>query len=74
MGSETGRAKRYAQCHFEDIDTLERLMLRQVGCIFCNFAKTTSNNVNITQSKNVWNMCQNWIRDIFVTFGGSRLL
>ena len=74
MGREMGRAKRYAQWHFVDISAIERFMLRQVGCIFCNCAKTTSNSVNIKQSKNIGNMCQNWIHDNFVNFSESNCL
>ena len=71
MGWEMGRAKRYAQCHFVDISAIERFMLRQVGCIFGDFAKTTSNSVNIKQSKIIGNMCQDWIHDNFVNFSES---
>ena len=68
MGQEMGREKRYVQYHFVDISAIERFMLRQVGCIFCNFAKRTSNNVNIKQSTNIGNMCRNLIHDNFVNF------
>ena len=53
MGPEVGREKRYAQCHFVVISALEGSMLRRVGFMFCNFAKTTPNNVNIKQAQNV---------------------
>ena len=59
MGPETERAKRYVQCGFVDMGALERFMLGQVGCVFYNFAKMMSNNVNIKQAKHIGNLCQN---------------
>ena len=53
MCPESGRAIRYAQCHFGDIGALERLMLRQVGCIFCNRTNATSSCVNLKQWKSL---------------------
>ena len=54
MDSQTGRAKRYAQYCFEDMSALERFMLRELGCNFCNFANATSNCANIKSLKNHW--------------------
>ena len=51
MGPELGRAKRYAQYHFEHIGALEQFMLRQVVCIFYNFAKASSSSANIKTLK-----------------------
>ena len=39
MRPELGRARRYAQCHFVHIGALEHFMLRQIVCMFYNFAK-----------------------------------
>ena len=52
MGSETGRAKRYAQYGFEGMSALERFMLLYIDCVFCNFAKKKSNDINIQQTTN----------------------
>ena len=54
MGPELGRAKRYAQCHFVHIGALEHFMLRQVVCIFYNFAKAPSSSANIKTLKFHW--------------------
>ena len=51
MGPELGRAKRYSQCHFLNIGALEHFMLRQVVCIFYNFAKAPSSSANIKTFK-----------------------
>ena len=45
MGPEKERTRRYAQCGFGDMSALQRAMLRQVGCVVCNFAVTISNCV-----------------------------
>jgi len=57
MGSETGRAKRYAQYGFEDMSALERFMLRELGCKFCNFANATSSCANIKTLKKQLEIC-----------------
>ena len=54
MGPDMGRQKRYAQCDFVDISALERFMLRQVVCMFYNFAKAPPNSANINTLKFQW--------------------
>ena len=54
MDPELGRAKRYAQCHFVHISALEHFMLRQVLCIFYNFAKAPQSSANIKTLKFHW--------------------
>ena len=54
MESELGRAKRYAQCHFVHISALEHFMLRQILCIFYNFAKAPQSSANIKTLKFHW--------------------
>ena len=53
MGPDRERARRYAQCGFEDMSALQRSMLRQVDCVFCNFAITTSKCVNTKLLKSI---------------------
>ena len=56
MGPERERARRYAQCGFGDMSALQRLMLRQVDYVFCNFATTTSQCVNTKLLKSIGNL------------------
>ena len=56
MGPDRERARRYAQCGFGDMSALQRAMLRQVDCVFCNFAITTSKCVNIKLLKSMGNL------------------
>ena len=56
MGPERERARRYAQCGFGDMSALQRLMLLQVDCVFCNFATTTSKCVNMKLLKSIGNL------------------
>ena len=44
-------ARRYAQCGFVDMRSLERFMWQHVRCMFCNFAKTASNGDHIQSMK-----------------------
>ena len=61
MCPESERAKRYAQCHFVDMGGLQRFMLRQVRCVFYNFAKPTSSGVNMEQLNKRWKYVTNLI-------------
>ena len=56
MGPEKVRAKRYVQCGFGDMSALQRSILRQVDCVVCNFAITTSKRVNTKLSKSIGNL------------------
>ena len=38
MCPKSGRAKRYAQCHFGGMSVLKPVVLRQIRCVFLNFA------------------------------------
>ena len=54
MRPESGRAKRYAQCHFVYIGALEHVMLRQVVCISYSYARAPSSSANLKTLKIRW--------------------
>ena len=56
MCPQTGRAKRYAQCGFVDMSGRKRVMWQQVRGMFCDFAKTASNDDNTKSMKIVRNI------------------
>ena len=51
FGSETGRARSYAQRRFVNISALEANILRTVRCHFVKLAKTLPSNVNVKTSQ-----------------------
>ena len=61
MGPEVGREKRYAQCHFVDMNDLKRFMFGLVRYNFSNFAKPRSMDANIKSLKNHWKNVQKLI-------------
>ena len=54
MRPEAGRAKRYAQCVFVDMNAFKRIMSEQRIKFFCNFAKLTPSCASIKTLKNHW--------------------
>ena len=51
-GRGQGRAKRYAQCHFEDIWALKRVMARRVERLVSNLDEVVSIHLDIKTVKN----------------------
>ena len=54
MRPEAGRAKRYAQCVFVDMNAFKRIMSEQRIKFVCNFAKLTPSCASIETLKNHW--------------------
>ena len=54
MRPEAGRAKRYAQCVFVDMNAFKRIMSEQRIKFCCNFAKLTPSCASIKTLKNHW--------------------
>ena len=54
MSPQTGRAKRYAQCHFVDMSAHKSVMLARACCMLGSLAEPTSIHVSIKMLKNRW--------------------
>ena len=54
MRPEAGRARRYAQCVYVDMNTFKRIMSKQRVVMFCNFSKLKPSCDNIKTLKNHW--------------------
>ena len=52
MRPEAGRARRYTQCVFVDMNAFKRIMSEQRAIFFCNFAKLKPSCDNIKTLKN----------------------
>ena len=73
MCPQTGRAKRYAQCGFVDMRGFKRVMWQQVRGMFCDLAKTASNDDNTKSMKIARNIRQKLHVIDFVKFGRSHV-